>query len=380
MILLLFLAATLRISVPYTLAALGASINERGGVVNIALEGMMLNGALAYVLGAYLTGNAWVGVAAALAIGVATGALHALVTVVARADQITSGLGINLLAAGLTKFVLTQVFHSSSNSARVVGLPAWDLAGLANLPGIGQVLATPLVLITVALVLGGQWLLFRSVFGLRLRSIGERPEAAATLGLSVNTYRTAGVLVSGALAGLAGAWLASEQHSFTDGMTGGRGYIALAAMIVGKWSPFGAAAACLLFGAAEALQITLQGSRFPNELLQMMPYLVTMLALAGFIGRAVAPRAVKRHFVMEPGMTIVRIALPAASVTTALTRAGVIVNSSEASAHPRTSGSSATPLHCIYRQDTPPRRARAPIPPAQTRKIESTVWTSVCAR
>jgi simple sugar transport system permease protein len=290
-ILLLFLAATLRISVPYTLAALGASINERGGVINIALEGMMLNGALAYVLGAYWTGNPWAGVAAALLAGVATGAVHALVTVAARADQITSGLGINLLAAGLTKFVLTQIFHSSSNSSRVIGLPSWDLTGLARLPGIGQVLTTPLVLITVGLVLGGQWLLFRSIFGLRLRSIGERPEAAATLGLSVNAYRTAGVLISGALAGLAGAWLASEQHSFTDGMTGGRGYIALAAMIVGKWSPFGAAAACLLFGAAEALQISLQGSGFPNELLQMTPYLVTMLALAGFIGRAVAPRA-----------------------------------------------------------------------------------------
>jgi ABC-type uncharacterized transport system permease subunit len=291
MMLLLFAAATLRISVPYTLAALGASINERGGVINIALEGMMLNGALAYVLGAWVTGNPWAGLLAALAAGVATGGLHALVTIGARADQITSGLGINLLAAGLTKFVLTQVFHSSSNSARVVGLPSWNLAGLVRVPGIGPVLATPLVLITAALVLGGQWLVFRSVFGLRLRSVGERPEAAATLGLSVSAYRTLGVLVSGALSGLAGAWLASEQHSFTDGMTGGRGYIALAAMIVGKWSPAGAAAACLLFGAAEALQITLQGTRFPNELLQMTPYLVTMLALAGFIGRAVAPRA-----------------------------------------------------------------------------------------
>jgi simple sugar transport system permease protein len=184
------------------------------------------------------------------------------------------------------------VFHSSSNSARVVGLPEWDLAGLARLPGLGPVLGTPLVLLTFALVFAGQWLLFRSIFGLRLRSIGERPEAAATLGLPVGLYRVAGVLLSGMLAGLAGAWLASEQHSFTDGMTGGRGYIALAAMIVGKWSPLGAAAACLLFGAAEALQITLQGSGFPNELLQMTPYLVTMLALAGFIGRAVAPRAV----------------------------------------------------------------------------------------
>ena len=290
--LLLFLAAAIRISVPYALAALGASINERGGVINIALEGMMLNGALAYTLGAYWTGNPWAGVAAAVLAGGLTGALHALVTVRFRADQITSGLGINLLAIGLTKFVLKAVFASSSNSSRVVGLPQWHLPLISDLPALGPVLSTPLVLITVLLVGGGQWLVFRSVFGLRLRTMGERPEAAATLGLSVPLYRAAGVLISGGLAGLAGAWLASEQHSFTDGMTGGRGYIALAAMIVGKWSPLGGALACLLFGAAEALQISLQGSAFPNELLQMTPYLVTMLALAGFIGRAVAPRAI----------------------------------------------------------------------------------------
>jgi simple sugar transport system permease protein len=289
--LLLFVAAALRISVPYTLAALGSTFSERGGVINIALEGIMLNGALAYVLGAHWTGDPWVGIAAAVAAGVVTGLAHAVVTVHFRADQITSGLGINLLAAGLTKFVLTQVFDSSSNSSRVVGLPDWDLFGLARLPALGAVLATPLVLLTLGLVLVSQALLFRSVFGLRLRAIGERPQAAATLGLPVARYRYAGVLISGAFAGLAGAWLASEQHSFTDGMTNGRGYIAIAAMIVGKWSPLGAAAACLLFGAAEALQITLQGSAFPSELLQMLPYLVTMLALAGFIGRAIPPRA-----------------------------------------------------------------------------------------
>ena len=289
--LLLFVAASLRISVPYTLAALGSTFSERGGVINIALEGIMLNGALAYVLGAHWTGNPWAGIAAAVAGGLLTALVHAVVTVHFRADQITSGLGINLLAAGLTKFVLTQVFDSSSNSARVVGLPDWNLFGLARLPALGPVLATPLVLLTLLLALLGQALLFRSVFGLRLRSIGERPEAAATLGLPVVRYRYAGVLISGVLAGLAGAWLASEQHSFTDGMTSGRGYIAIAAMIVGKWSPLGAAAACLLFGAAEALQITLQGSAFPSELLQTLPYLVTMLALAGFIGRAIPPRA-----------------------------------------------------------------------------------------
>ena len=287
---LLFAAAAVRISVPYALASLGACFSERGGVINIGLEGIMLNGALGYTLGAFFTGSPWLGVGTALLAGMLTGALHATVTVGFRADQITSGLGVNLLAAGLTKFVLTQVFHSSSNSSRVPGLPAWDI--FAHLPALGPVLAAPLVLVALALVAGGQWLLFRSVFGLRLRSIGERPEAAATLGLSVFAYRTAGVVISGALAGLAGAWLASEQHSFTDGMTGGRGYIAIAAMIVGKWSPLGAAAACLLFGAAEALQIALQGRRFPNELLQMLPYVVTMLVLAGFIGRAVAPAAI----------------------------------------------------------------------------------------
>jgi len=288
---LLFVAAALRISVPYTLAALGSTFSERAGVINIALEGIMLNGALAYVLGAHWTGNPWVGIVAAVAAGVVTALAHAVVTVHFRADQITSGLGINLLAAGLTKFVLTQVFDSSSNSSRVVGLPDWDLFGLSRLPALGAVLATPLVLLTLLLVLLGQAMLFRSVFGLRLRAIGERPQAAATLGLPVARYRYAGVLISGAFAGLAGAWLASEQHSFTDGMTNGRGYIAIAAMIVGKWSPLGAAAACLLFGAAEALQITLQGSTFPSELLQTLPYLVTMLALAGFIGRAIPPRA-----------------------------------------------------------------------------------------
>ena len=290
--LVLFLAATLRISVPYVLAASGACFSERGGVINIALEGIMLIGALAYVLGAHASGSPWLGLGAAVIAGVATAALHALITVAFRADQITSGLGINLLAAGLTRFVLKQVFHSSSNSSRVLGFEGFSMPGLSAIPGLGPVFASPLVLLTLALVIAGHWLLFRSVFGLRLRAAGERPEALTSLGMSVARQRTQGVLISGALAGLAGAWLASEQHSFTDGMTSGRGYIALAAMIVGKWTPGGAAAACLLFGAAEALQITLQGSAFPNELLQMLPYLVTMLALAGFIGRAIPPRAV----------------------------------------------------------------------------------------
>ena len=289
--LLLFVAATLRITVPYAFAAAGASVGERGGVICLGLEGFMLNSALAYVLGAWYLHDPWLALLCAVLAGMATAALHALVTIAFRADQITSGIGINLLAAGLTRFVLVTVFHSSSNSPRVAGLPELPLGPLADMPALGALLETPLVLLALLLVPVAAWLVFRTPFGLRLRATGELPAASAALGLSVGRLRASGVLLCGAFSGLAGAWLASEQHCFTDNMTGGRGYIAIAAMIVGKWSPVGAAAACLLFGAAEALQITLQGSAFPTELLQMLPYLVTMLALAGFIGRATPPRA-----------------------------------------------------------------------------------------
>lgn len=294
---LLLLAATLRISVPYALAAAGASFSERGGVVNIALEGIMLNSALAYVLGVWWSGQPIVGLGAALLAGLLTAALHAWITVGLRAEQITSGIGINLLSAGLTRYVLVTVFGSSSNSPRVPGFE--PMMNLDALPGLGPVLSSPLVLAGIAFVPAAHWLMFNSVFGLRLRSVGERPESVAALGLPVTAYRAAGVLISGLFAGLAGAWLASEQHSFTDGMTNGRGYVAIAAMIVGRWSPLGAAVACIVFGAAEALQITLQGSGFPSELIQMLPYGVTMLVVSGFLGRSIPPRALGTPFVPE---------------------------------------------------------------------------------
>jgi ABC-type uncharacterized transport system permease subunit len=287
-----FVAQMIRISVPYALGAMGTTFSERGGVINIAAEGIFLTSALAYTLAAYYTESGWLGVLAAIAAGLATAGLHALITVTFRADQITSGIGINLLAIGLTRFVLKVVFHSSSNSERVAGIPGWEIPFISSIPGIGSLLSTPLVLITMLLVGVSWWVLFRTPFGLRLRAVGEHPEAAATLGLRVVRWRYAGVLVSGVLAGLGGAWLASDQRMFTDGMSAGRGYIALAAMIVGKWNPIGAAAACLLFGAAEALQIRLQGEGMPNEFLQMLPYIVTMAVLAGAIGRSRPPASV----------------------------------------------------------------------------------------
>jgi len=170
---------------------------------------------------------------------------------------------------------------------------------LGSIPFIGPLFGNPLILLALALIAFAHVLLFRTPFGLRLRSTGEHPEAAATLGLSVTKLRYSGVLLSGVFASLGGAWLAADQHGFTDGMSGGRGYIALAAMIVGKWSPLGAVAACLLFGLCETLQIKLQGGTIPNEFLQMLPYVVTMVVLAGAIGRAHPPAAVGTPYEAE---------------------------------------------------------------------------------
>ncbi len=291
MIVLTFIAQTIRISVPYTLAAVGGTFSERGGVVNIALEGILLNGAFACALATYYTGNPWLGILAAVAGGVATALIHAVVTISFKAEQIVSGLAINLFAAGATRFFLKVIFGSSSNSGRIAGLPEWSIPVLRDIPVVSTIFSSPLILAAVAVVAASQVTLFKTVFGLRLRSVGEHPEAADSLGVSVTAMRYAGVLASGALAGLGGAWLAMDQHSFTDGMSSGRGYIALAAMIVGKWNPLGAAGACLLFGAAETLQMQLQGGNVPTQFIQMIPYVATIAVLAGFIGRSVPPAA-----------------------------------------------------------------------------------------
>ncbi len=289
-------AQTLRISVPYALASLGGVFSERGGVVNIALEGILLNGAFFAVVGTHFTGSPYAGMLCAMLGGLLTAALHALVTIHARADQIVSGLAINIMAFGLTRGGLRVIFHSASNSARI---PSPDSILGRLLPGtgpLGDVLGDPVFLLAVALLAGSLVFLFRTGLGLALRTAGEHPEAVHSAGFSVARLRWMGVLASGLLAGLGGAYLAFEQHSFTDQMSGGRGYIALAAMIVGKWHPLGAAAACVLFGAAETLQIRLQGSGAPTQLLQMLPFILTILVLVGWVGRSVAPAAVGRPY------------------------------------------------------------------------------------
>jgi len=232
------IAQTLRISVPYGLAAVGGVFSERSGVVNIALEGILLNGAFCAVVGTHYTGSPYFGILAAMSGGLATAALHALISVTAKGDQIVSGLAINIIAFGVTRGGLRVLFHSASNSPRI---PAPEPGFVRHLPGaessLGAVLWDPLFLLAVLLLLGSLWFLFRTGLGLALRTAGEHPEAVHSAGFSVARLRWLGVLVSGVLGGLGGAWLAFAQHSFTDQMSGGRGYIALAAMIVGKWHP-----------------------------------------------------------------------------------------------------------------------------------------------
>jgi simple sugar transport system permease protein len=268
----------LRISVPYILAALGGTLSERSGVVNLGLEAMLLCGAFAATVGAW-QGGVVVGAVAGAAGGLAVAGLYAWAVLRARADQIVAGVALNLLAVGVTRYLLKLVFHSASNSAQVPGLEG---------PG-----TTIFVAVAALAAVGVQVWLGATPGGLRLRAVGEHPEAADSLGVDVIRVRLRAVLASGVLAGLGGAWLALDNHGFVDRMSGGRGYIAIAAVIFGKWTPAGAAAACLLFGFSDALQLTLQTrvTVVPRELVQVLPYVVTLVALAGLMGRAQAPRA-----------------------------------------------------------------------------------------
>jgi len=280
-----FVLQTLRIAAPILLAALGGVVSERSGIVDLSLEGKLLLGALATEIGAHATGSAVVGAAAGVAGGMLTGALYALVVVRFRADQVVSGIAINMLAIALGAYLIQLLYRSASNAPRIPGLP-------------GNLLANPLFWLAVLLVPAVHLLIARTRFGLRVRAAGEHPDATASLGVSVPRVRWLAALLSGALAGLGGAWLALENHSFLSDMAAGRGYLALAAVIMGNWRPVGAALACLFFGAAQSLQIQLKTSgilAIPDSLASIIPYVLTMIALAGFIGRTRPPASLGRE-------------------------------------------------------------------------------------
>jgi general nucleoside transport system permease protein len=319
-------AAAIRFATPIALAAMGAAICERSGVVNIAMEGLMLVGAFGSVIGAVLTGSIWIGFFTGLLCACLMAALHALASINLRSDQVVSGTAINILAVGLTGFLVTVIVGQPGNvglsdsalATKVMGHP------VRMVPSVGPVFDfpsggsgvlgtiwtwidtivfsyTPIVYIGIFSAIFLTWALFRTRWGLRLRSLGEHPRAADTVGINVQRGRWMAVVFSGLMAGLAGANLGLEQvGGFSDTMTNGRGFIALAANIFGRWIPGGGYLASLLFGFAEALQLKLQifndVIRIPEQFFLMLPYILTVVVLAGAVGKAVAPAALGKPY------------------------------------------------------------------------------------
>jgi simple sugar transport system permease protein len=288
--------ATLQFAALLILPALGGVISERSGVVNIAMEGMMLTGAYAGVMAGLATHSVLGGVIGAIIAGGLMALVHAIVSINFKADQIVSGIAINIAALGLTNYLLFiqtggQGVPHLSNALR---LPTLSWGPLASIPFIGPVFFQQNVIFYVAILilLGMQFLLFRTNIGLRIRAVGEHPQAADTAGVNVRLVRYLCVISSGLLSGLAGAFLSMGIAGiFNSNMTAGTGFIALAAMIFGKYTPWGTAGACLVFGLGEALSSRLQDTGASPNLLSTLPYLLTLIALVGLVGRTVAPAA-----------------------------------------------------------------------------------------
>lgn len=293
------LRATIRQSTPITLGALSGIFSERAGVVNIAIEGMMLSAAFAGFMTNVYTGNLLLSVLVAMLVGGLMGFLHALLSVTFLVDQIISGTVINILAIGLTGY-LYQTGATTKGKFTPIEIPY-----LADIPIIGEVLFMnpPITYTAMAMVFVTAFILFRTTWGLRTRAVGEHPRAADTVGINVHQVRYANVIIGGMIAGLGGAFLTLEAvGSFERLITNGRGFIALAAMIFGKWHPFGAWGAALLFGFTNALQTQLQfsgGLNIPHEFIGMLPYLLTVLVLAGFVGRSRPPAAIGQPYKTE---------------------------------------------------------------------------------
>ncbi|HEY0834197.1 MAG TPA: ABC transporter permease [Azospirillum sp.] len=294
--LLALAGATVRVATPLVLAALAGLYCERAGVVDIALEGKMLAGAFFAAAVAFQTGDPWLGLSAGVAAGVALSLVHGYACVSHGGNQVVSGMAINILAAGLAPTLAFAWFQMGGQTPL--------LPSSARLPGIGGV--NVLVWAALALVPLTAWVLYRTRFGLRLRAVGENPAAVDTAGISVAGLRYRALVITGVLTGAAGAYLSiAHGAGFVRDMTAGKGFLALAALIFGKWRPWPTLAACLLFAFTDAVQVRLQGVELPVvgtvpvQFIQMLPYVLTVLLLAGFVGRAVAPKASGVPYVKE---------------------------------------------------------------------------------
>jgi simple sugar transport system permease protein len=300
-------AAALRFATPLVFAALGGLFSERSGVVNIGLEGMMLTGAFFAVWGADVTGSWVLGLAIGMGSGAVMGLLHAFFSISLRADQIVSGTAINLIAIGFTSYLYIQIYGSQGTPTDIDPIPNVSLGFLDDIPVVGNFLydvfgeLNLMIWLGIALVFTVWVVVFKTPIGLRIRSVGEHPRAADTVGINVYAIRYGAVTLSGALAAAGGAYITlGFLASFDQNITAGRGFIALAALIFGSWRPFGAAAACLLFGFSNALADSLQTySTSATYLFATLPYVLTLVAVAGVIGRSIPPAAVGRPYVKQ---------------------------------------------------------------------------------
>lgn len=315
---LLLLDSTLRLATPLILCAMAGLVSERAGIVDIGLEGKLLIAAFAAASVATLTGSAWLGVGAAILASMSFSVIHGFACITHRGDQIISGVALNILASGLTVVLGIALFKLGGRTptldaeARFVPITLPGAESLAEIPWFGPFwkelasghsLPVYLSLIAVPLV---SWLLWKTRFGLRLRAVGEMPAAVDSAGVSVAWLRYRSVLIAGLLCGIAGAYLSTAAGSgFVREMSAGKGYIALAAMIFGKWRPFSVLFACLLFGFLEAAANRMQGTELPLigelpiEFVLILPYVATVILLAGFFGKAIPPAAIGKPYVKE---------------------------------------------------------------------------------
>jgi ABC-type uncharacterized transport system permease subunit len=301
------LAAMLRYATPLAFASLGGLFSERSGVVNIGLEGMMLTGAFFAVWGSDVTDSWQLGLAIAIVAGGLMALLHAFFSITLRADQIVGGTAINFIALGLTTYLLIKIYGDEGTPSDLKTIPNVHLGFLDGIPGIGSFLEDVfgrlnlMIWVAMALVVVTWVVVFKTPVGLRIRSVGEHPRAADTVGINVYAIRYGAVTLSGMLAAAGGAYLSlAFVGSFEDNMTAGRGFIALAALIFGNWRPFGAAIACLLFGFSSALAKALQEySLSVSVLFEALPYVLTLVAVAGVIGRSIPPASVGRPYVKQ---------------------------------------------------------------------------------
>ncbi len=310
--------STIRLAVPLILASLAGLFAERSGVVDIGLEGKMLGAAFAAASAAYVTGSALIGLLAGVVCSVCLAMIHGFACITHRGDQVVSGMALNIMVAGLGPTLAEAWFAQGGRTPGIgsearftaITLPFADQ--LRDLPVLGTIYAelisghNILVYLTAAIVPLVAWIVYRTRFGLRLRAVGENPSAVDTAGIGVAAMRYKALLVTGVLCGVAGAYLSTAHgSSFIRDMTAGKGYLALAALIFAKWRPVPALFACLLFAFTDAVQVRLQGVSLPvvglvpTQAIQALPYIATVLLLAGFVGRAVAPKAIGQAYVKE---------------------------------------------------------------------------------